>query len=373
MRILFFTEVYPDEHGFLGGLFIHNQAVALKNSGHEVAVMFVDFRSIKHRREFAFSKYELDTIPVFRYSFPVGPIYFLIDAVGSQLAERLYQKTERIFGEADLIYVHFGGCMKHIISTCKRHDKPYVITEHGSDVLTGELSEKEIAERREGYNHASAVIAVSEALKRKLCQITEKEITVIPNIIPDYMFDGDLNNKEQKDEYYRYISVGNLIKSKAFDITIKAFAEIAKKNPKSKLIIVGDGAEEKELKNLVQALEIDNIVEFRGRMENKALAMLLRGCDCFVLPSKFETFGVVYIEAMASGLPVIATKCGGPEEFVNESNGILIDLDDVDGLKQAMEKIRNGMYNSKFLRDQVWKMYSANAVVEKITGVFRNI
>lgn len=61
--------------------------------------------------------------------------------------------------------------------------------------------------------------------------------------------------------------------------------------------------------------------------------------DCFVLPSRSETFGIGFIEAFATGTPVIATRCGGPEDFVNEENGMLVDVDCVDELTQKMQKM----------------------------------
>ena len=62
----------------------------------------------------------------------------------------------------------------------------------------------------------------------------------------------------------------------------------------------------------------------------------MKGCDAFVLASRAETFGVVYVEAMAAGLPVIATACGGPEDFVSEENGILIPADNEEKLTEAL-------------------------------------
>ena len=66
------------------------------------------------------------------------------------------------------------------------------------------------------------------------------------------------------------------------------------------------------------------------------VSSILAHADIFVLASRKETFGIVYVEAMAKGLPVIATKCGGPEEFVNKENGILVPVDNVEELSKAM-------------------------------------
>lgn len=374
MKILFYTNVYPDEKGSLGGIFIHNQAIALRNSGNEVAVLFLDFRSLRNKRTIGFSKYKLDGINVFRYSFPCGPIYFLINAVGPQLTKNAYKRIVYEFGEPDLIYSHFGGSAKLIQKTSHQFDVPYVVIEHDSGILTGKITDKKLKNRIRAYNDASAVIAVSLSLKRQLQKLTKNVVHVVPNIIPNYMFENQ--GKDQKVNFsdFIFISVGNLKKSKSFDLTIQAFAIVVRENPNVRLIIVGDGPERKRLGLLVQQLNIQKFVEFKGIVPNNKLPVLLNNCDCFVLPSKFETFGVVYLEAMACGLPVIATRCGGPDEFVNDSNGILIDVDDQAGLALAMKRmIKSSDFKSNRIKEYAYSISSSEAVVRKLENIFEKI
>ena len=105
------------------------------------------------------------------------------------------------------------------------------------------------------------------------------------------------------------------------------------------------------------------------------MADVYRETDAFVLASRSETFGVAYIEAMATGLPVVATRCGGPEEFVNEENGILAPPEDPEALAEAMKQMihtrdrYDGAAISAFVRDR----YSPRAVAEQITKVYEEI
>ena len=100
-----------------------------------------------------------------------------------------------------------------------------------------------------------------------------------------------------------------------------------------------------------------------------------RDADAFVLASRLETFGVVYIEAMAAGLPVIATACGGPEDFVSPDNGILVPKEDVPALADAMERMirTRESYDSaaiaRFARDR----FSPAAVAGELEAVYRQI
>ena len=97
--------------------------------------------------------------------------------------------------------------------------------------------------------------------------------------------------------------------------------------------------------------------------------------DAFVLASKSETFGVVFIEAMATGLPVIATDCGGPSDFVNEKNGYLIPVDDKKSLVDALVKMRNNAYsfNTLEVSELTVKQFSPENIGNALTNLFRGI
>ena len=101
----------------------------------------------------------------------------------------------------------------------------------------------------------------------------------------------------------------------------------------------------------------------------------MRKADAFVLPSRYETFGVVYIEALASGTPVIGTFNGGAEDIITHDNGYIVDIDDIDSLASAMKDIT--INKEKFvpekLREDCFKRYSPDIIVEKIISVYEDI
>ena len=100
--------------------------------------------------------------------------------------------------------------------------------------------------------------------------------------------------------------------------------------------------------------------------------------NAFVLASRFEAFGVVFIEALSAGLPVIGTKSGGPEEIINDANGILVDINNVDQLSNAMEVLYKNynMYNPEIIRKYAIDNYSediiADQIIEKYNYVIRS-
>lgn len=105
---------------------------------------------------------------------------------------------------------------------------------------------------------------------------------------------------------------------------IQAMPQVLAKFPKAKLILVGEGSEKDKIKQLVKSLKINSSVIFKGRLNHQQLAKVYRNSRLFVLPSLSESFSNALLEAIASGLPIVATDIGGNPELINSNNGILI-------------------------------------------------
>lgn len=100
---------------------------------------------------------------------------------------------------------------------------------------------------------------------------------------------------------------------------------------------------------------------------------LYRQSDAFVLVSRAETFCVVNIEAMAMGLPVISTRCGGPEFYIDETSGFLLDVDDYDGLVKAMDDLERNIerYKPEALREFVRSRYSGEVIARQAEEILQ--
>jgi glycosyltransferase involved in cell wall biosynthesis len=122
----------------------------------------------------------------------------------------------------------------------------------------------------------------------------------------------------------RFVFIGRLIEWKGVDLLLKATA-IALRRHELELHIIGDGAIRPQLESLAASLTLGDRVVFHGFIPQDKCAKFLAGFDALVLPSLYECGGAVVLEAMATGLPVIATKWGGPADYLNESTGILIE------------------------------------------------
>ena len=134
------------------------------------------------------------------------------------------------------------------------------------------------------------------------------------------------------------------------------------------LRVVGDGPERPRLQQLAVDLGIADRVRWLGQLPRSSMAGVYRDCDAFVLPSRAETFGVAFIEALACGKPLIATRCGGPEDIVRAGNGLLVPVDDVDALAAALKRMRHEStkYPPEQLRQDFRTRFSVSAVVNDI-------
>jgi glycosyltransferase involved in cell wall biosynthesis len=131
------------------------------------------------------------------------------------------------------------------------------------------------------------------------------------------------------------LSYGRLTSKKGFDLLISAFAKLATLHPEVDLILAGDGEDEILLKRLVHEAELGDRVHFFGRAEPRQIVELLNGCLFLVVPSRSEPFGIVALEGMAAGKPVLATRVGGLPEFLDESINKLVEPS-VDGLTSGL-------------------------------------
>jgi glycosyltransferase involved in cell wall biosynthesis len=189
-------------------------------------------------------------------------------------------------------------------------------------------------------------LAVSGALAAALTPYAPpgREIHVVPNTVDIERFRPGIRDPARSE--FRVLTVCNLIPLKRVDLTIRAFAHAFGHDPCCMLEIVGHGSERRRLHALAKATKLGDRIVFSGQLSRDQVRAAMQRADLFMLTSDGETFGVVLIEALASGLPVIATRAGGPDDIVTPEVGYLVDRGDDAGLIRALEAAR------KRLRDE---------------------
>jgi glycosyltransferase involved in cell wall biosynthesis len=136
------------------------------------------------------------------------------------------------------------------------------------------------------------------------------------------------------------LSLGRLVREKGIDVLIEAYSRLGCRRTGVDLIIAGEGPEEASLKELARQLEISENVIFVGRADRQMVAQLFCGAEVFVLASRHEPFGIVNLEAMAAGTPIVATSVGGvPELLADGRYGVLVPPEDSEALSTAISDL----------------------------------
>lgn len=194
-------------------------------------------------------------------------------------------------------------------------------------------------------------VALSNLIKKTIII----EYGLKPESIPVILNGIDLSKCIVKKDYdidncFKVLHIGRFSEQKNHNMLIKAFGEFCKKAPNSVLQLIGDGEKKEEIKQLVANLGISDKVEFLGLKEN--VYKYLNTADVFVLPSLYEGMPMTLIEAMGTGLPIIATNVGGiPDMLVSGVEALIIDLD-VNELSSTMMRV----YKEKQTRESLGKM-----------------
>ena len=359
----------PNEKYPLNGIFQFDQASALKDEGRNVIYAAVDVRSIRNWRPFGINYRVWEGIEVYEYNFPFGPFF---PQVRQKVEKRCFEKLIReiIKQKGMPLCIHIHNCDVALCASeyCVNNNIEYVITEHS----TPAEKPKQVEEKKKWtYKNAKQVITVSHSLSKKLEDKYDIESVVIPNIV--IMKKGDELHFEKihNEGMFTFVSAARLVEGKGFDVLLEAFKLVLLEKSDCCLMILGDGPEGAALKDRAKRLGIENKVSFYGAYNKEQFSEKLMEADCFVLASRSETFGIVYIEALSCGVPVIATKCGGPEDFIEDLNGILVDVDDVNGLKDAMVYMKSSIkrYNRSEIAITCKMKFSPSVIARRIMGV----
>ena len=164
--------------------------------------------------------------------------------------------------------------------------------------------------------------------------------------------------------------VGLLDEVKGLPLALRALAALGR--PDVVLDVVGGGPRRAEYEALAATLGIERQVTFHGALDKPAVAALMRDAGALVVPSVTETFSVVAIEAMASGLPVVATRVGALPELVDDASGLLVEPGDADGMARALASVLDGRgrYDGAALARRARERYGVAAIARRWEAVY---
>lgn len=382
MFILIVANGYPNYKYPGCGVFEFDQARALANAGQKVVFAAIDLRSLRRWRKWGVEHFIKDGVEVYAINIPLGRVpHGILCCAGKFGLRALYQLIQREHGCPDIVHTHFLNMAEiALILKSKLQAAKFIMTEHWSLVASEKSSYPSWVKKSAESIYASydKVIAVSPFLANIIQKNFNRDVTCIPNML-DPIFLYDYQRKEHNN--FEFVFVGNLNNNKSPLECIQAFHDaFCESNftttygQQIHLRLIGDGPLFHECQERIRELKLENNVCMMGQITRDKIADILRASDCFVLPSKLETFGVAYIEAMACGLPVIATKCGGPEFFINENNGLLIPTCDTPALSQAFKYMlfHIGEYNPSKIILFVNNHFAPRVIASQILENYRD-
>jgi glycosyltransferase involved in cell wall biosynthesis len=261
-------------------------------------------------------------------------------------------------------------------------NKNYIVWVQGSDIYTPTAFLKLFSPLL--LKKASTIIALTEGMKTEINKKYKRDTVVIPNGIELDKFKTELTglSKLQTGSYssdtdHNIIFVGTLRQIKGVRYLIEAMSIIRLNNPHVKLMIVGDGEEKEYLQKLTSDLNLNNCVSFVGKVPNDDIPKYMKEADLFVLPSLSESFGIVNIEAMASGLPIVSTNVGGLPYLIKDGiNGFLVNPRDPSAIAEKSLLI----LNDKNLKESISlnnlseaKKYSWDYVIERLVDEYNKV
>jgi glycosyltransferase involved in cell wall biosynthesis len=286
------------------------------------------------------------------------------------------QEAERRCGAMQVLHAHVGFPAGWIASVlAKERGLPYVLTEHMSPFPVPPLATADggvVAPLRQAFEGATATVAVSTSLADRLRACNLPCSDVIPNVTDESRF--VLTTRTVASPMV-LLTLGALTPQKGMDLLLQAFARWQPTAGDVHLHVAGDGPERARLQALAQQLGVAARVRWLGALAPAEVPACMAACDAFVLASRHESFGVVLVEALMAGKPLLATRCGGPESVVDHSNGVLVDVNSVDALVHGLTMLHIQMrrWQPQALRAAAITRFGRAAVGARWAALFERV
>jgi glycosyltransferase involved in cell wall biosynthesis len=352
MRILFVTPMFPNKRNIQQGIFVWELARALQAEGQDVRVASIEPVLVwplnwlkRYRREVAVADIP-EYNAVIRYEVNQFPrntgLFCMYKYWAKVLADKM--KTAWPGWRPQIVHSHTlipGALIAEVL--CRKWNIAHVSTSHGCDTHIHIYRRKPQAAIKRMLSEGHYVVGVGQPIVDSLKPFAKR---------PDQVrciFNGmDISKLRPASPQLRQrfrgrkiiLGMGNLVKTKGFDLLLKGFSALVKEFPLWDVVIVGGGTQSDELKKIVDELGLCDRVHFTGPLPSSEAMEWMDLCDIFCLPSWSEGFGVVYIEAMACSKPVIGVAGQGIDAVIREHlTGLSVEPKDVQSVVNALRQL----------------------------------
>lgn len=393
MRILMINHFPLSGSG--SGVYTLNVANSLKRLGHDVCIIMPE-NSTKYERvegiklHPVYFKHEESIKGQLPFNFPCFTTHpnsttTFFDLTDEQI--KLYQKAfdtaikEEIEQfQPDIIHAQHIWLLSNLAT---KYDIPTIITVHGTDLLGYNMSDRFQKEVEQAVLKASHLITVSEdneVLVKDMFPQSKDKVSQMRNGYDDHVFYPKNYNKSQilnkfhiQNHYHKIVCfAGKLTYIKGVDTLLQAASRYETDNIAT--IIAGNGELYEQLNKLADSLKLKHVY-FLGNVNHDTLRELYNISDVSIVPSRKEAFGLVAIEALACGTPVIGTNQGGIPDFLIPEVGSLIEVDDVSMLVTQIEDIlyHKKIYQSDMIANYAKQNYSQDNIMTQLVMLYEKL
>lgn len=375
MNILMISRGYPSNMDPQWGCFEKDQAIALRNKGHNVSIISIDHR-VRGVRKPYITHYTKDGFEIYdAYIFPS----FIIKSLSPSLFYLFYSYLLKIIikkyniinsFKPDLIYAHYLTNIAISVPLKKKYNLPLVGIEHWSKVALKKLSKNTKQLGNIGYNNVNSLISVSKNLNLNIKKNFNHDSFIIPNMLGEEFVQNKLKTKIKGK--IKLVSVGSLFKVKGFDILIEALKLLKEKNQHWEMVIIGEGPQRKFLEKQIDSYGLNNFIKLPGKKSRSEIIEVLNESDIYIQPSRSENFSVAILEALSCGLPSIVSDCGSARECINKNNGIIFPINDVSYLVNSILYIIQNLtlYHKETIRKEILDKYSPETISNTLSEIF---
>jgi glycosyltransferase involved in cell wall biosynthesis len=384
MHILIVMSNYRSVQDPLANGLFHEQALALHRAGHQVGVISAPrievtlskLRQMRRLSDLQMSLDVIDGLPVYRMHWGWFPARFrrIRDAFYALAAQQASARYCREQGRPDVLHANnllYGGYLATTIKA--RFEIPVVLLEHDSRHF--QMPEKiPVPLLKRTLKHIDKVLVVSPKLHEPLMRLqVPQQPEVVGNPV-DADFFTPAPEWQPSDHPFTFTLIARLDQNKAVDVLLQAIALLPRRGA-LRFLIAGDGKKRQELEELANILGIQHVVQFLGWQSRTQIRDLIQHSHVVVSSSHVETFGITLIEALACGKPVVATRSGGPESFVNERNGLLVPVQDPAALAGAMQSVieNYSRFDAAQIRAECVQKFGQLAFVRRLENAYDSV
>ena len=384
MRICMLTWEFPPR--IVGGIARHclGLSKALAKLGHEVYVITLEFPGTPLFED-------VDGVKVHRVLIELGhPNFIIWTFIFNHFMEKKVAELSRSV-KFDIIHVHDWLTAEAGVSSKHFLNKSLVSTVHSTEVGRSQGLHNPDSFLIDGIEwwmtyEAKRVIVCSNSVKWELeshFNLPHDKVTVIPNGVEISNFNLNINREKVKRRYgikpneRIVLFIGRLVPQKGVDTLIKAVPLIIQRHRDAKILIAGDGWSRTYLEELAKSMGLGDHVRFLGFISDWELADLMVAADVLVVPSVYEPFGIVALEGMAAGTPVVATNIGGLSEIIeHDKTGVLVYPRNPESIAWGVNRVLSDHKYADWLvrnaRKKVLEAYSWEEIAKRTVEVYES-